>query len=66
MIVAPGGDIVAGPLHEEHGVLVTDIALARVAAAHRTLDVVGHYSRNDIFQLSINRGAGEPITYLPD
>ena len=66
MVVAPGGTVVAGPLHEEHGLLFADIEPARVAAAHRTLDVAGHYSRNDIFRLTINRAVNEPITYRPD
>jgi nitrilase len=66
VIVAPGGDIVSGPLHEEHGVLTADIDLGRVPSAHRTLDVAGHYSRTDIFQLIVNRKASDPITYTPE
>jgi hypothetical protein len=53
----------AGPLHEQHGLLFADIEPARVAAAHRTLDVAGHYSRNDIFRLSINRRVSTPVAY---
>jgi nitrilase len=34
VVVAPGGAIVAGPLHEEHGLLYADVEPARVAAAH--------------------------------
>jgi nitrilase len=66
VIVAPGGEIVAGPLHEEHGLLVADIEPARVAAAHRTLDVAGHYSRDDIFQLIVDRKARRPIIFEPN
>jgi nitrilase len=65
VVVAPGGAIVAGPLHEEHGPLYADIEPARVAAAHRTLDVAGHYSRNDIFRLTIDRTVSQPVTYQP-
>ncbi|HEY8676507.1 MAG TPA: carbon-nitrogen hydrolase family protein [Candidatus Dormibacteraeota bacterium] len=63
VVVAPGGTIVAGPLHEQHGLLIADIDPARVAADHRTLDVAGHYSRNDIFSLAVDRSAREPVTY---
>ena len=63
VVVAPGGTVVAGPLHEEHGQLVADIEPGRVAAEHRTLDVAGHYGRNDIFQVIVNRKPGTPITY---
>jgi nitrilase len=63
VVVAPGGKVVAGPLHEEHGLLLADIEPAHVAAAHRTLDVAGHYSRSDIFSLAVDRSARKPVSY---
>ena len=51
VIVDPGGTIVAGPLHEEHGILYADCDPAVASAAKRTLDVAGHYGRPDIFHL---------------
>jgi nitrilase len=63
VVVAPGGDLVAGPLHEEHGLLFAEIDPGRVAASHRTLDVAGHYSRNDIFTLTVDRSARAPVTF---
>jgi nitrilase len=63
VVVAPGGEIVAGPLHEEHGLLLADIDPARAASAHRTLDVAGHYSRSDIFSLAVDRSPQQPVTY---
>jgi nitrilase len=66
VVVAPGGKVVAGPLHEQHGQLVADIDPGQVAAAHRTLDVTGHYGRNDVFHLVVNRKAGQPISYEPE
>ena len=65
VVVAPGGEIIAGPLHEKHGLLFAEIEPARVAAAHRTLDVAGHYSRNDIFRLTIDRTVSQPVIYQP-
>ena len=44
VVVRPGGEIVAGPLHEEHGILYADLDVASVASERRTLDVVGHYA----------------------
>ena len=63
VVIAPGGKVVTGPLHEEHGLLLADTEPAMVAAAHRTLDVAGHYGRNDVFTLSINRKGSAPVSY---
>ncbi len=63
VVVAPGGDIVAGPLHEEHGILLAQVDVGRAAADHRVLDVAGHYNRADIFQLTVDREPRVPIAY---
>jgi nitrilase len=63
VIVAPGGEIVAGPLHAEHCILYADCDLATADAAHYTLDAAGHYNRPDIFSLTVRRGAGIPIVF---
>ena len=55
VVVAPGGRIVAGPLHEEHGILYAEITPAAAGAEHRTLDVAGHYARPDIFDFHVDR-----------
>jgi nitrilase len=62
VVVAPGGKIVAGPLHEQFGTLYADVDLERVGMARRTLDVAGHYARPDIFQLQVNRRPQHPVT----
>ncbi|HWI98722.1 MAG TPA: carbon-nitrogen hydrolase family protein [Burkholderiales bacterium] len=54
VVVAPGGKIVAGPLHEERAILYAEIDLERVGVARRSLDVVGHYARPDLFELRVN------------
>jgi len=61
VVIAPGGDIVAGPLRKEEGILFAEIDSARVAPAKRALDVVGHYSRPDIFTLHINTRPQSPV-----
>ena len=61
VIVAPGGEIVAGPLHEAEGILYADCDPARATAAHRTLDVAGHYGRPDVFRLTVDRTRRQPI-----
>jgi nitrilase len=54
VVVAPGGDIIAGPVREEKGLLYADIDPGRVVTATRALDVAGHYARPDVFTLSVN------------
>jgi nitrilase len=66
VIVAPGGTIVAGPLHEEKSILFADCDPAASAAARRTLDVAGHYGRPDVFDLRINRKAHRPVEFSDD
>jgi nitrilase len=63
VIIAPGGKIVAGPMHESLGILYAEVDLERVGTARRSLDVVGHYARPDVFQLQVDRRPQPPVTY---
>jgi len=63
VVVAPGGDIVAGPMNKEAGILYHELDLEKVRIAKRALDVVGHYSRPDIFQLHVNSQAQSPCVF---
>jgi nitrilase len=48
-IVEPtSGDVIAGPLYDEEGMLVADCDLRRGLHAKRWFDSVGHYSREDV------------------
>ena len=48
VIIGPLGDIVAGPLYGQEGMLVADCDLGRGLSAKRWFDVAGHYSRSDV------------------
>ena len=50
-IVAPGGEVLAGPLIGEAGVVRAELDLARIAAGRRMFDPTGHYSRPDVLSL---------------
>src|SRR6202140_4081506 len=63
VIVSPGGRIVAGPLHEEHGILYAECDPVVASTAKRTLDVAGHYGRPDIFKLEVNPAVLAPIDF---
>jgi nitrilase len=62
VVVRPGGEIAAGPLREHHGVLFADLDVACVASERRTLDVVGHYARDDVFRLVVDRTPRRPLS----
>ncbi|KAA3617320.1 MAG: carbon-nitrogen hydrolase family protein [Calditrichaeota bacterium] len=52
-IIAPNGQLLAGPLEAEEGILYADIDHQQIIAAKRMFDVVGHYSRPDVFNFSV-------------
>jgi len=62
-VIAPGGEIVAGPMHQEKGILFAEVDSAQVAKSKRDLDVIGHYSRPDIFTLSIDMQPQSPVKF---
>ncbi len=53
-IINPFGQYVAGPLFGKEDILVADLDLGEIAQGKADLDVVGHYSRPDIFELIVH------------
>lgn len=47
-IVSPGGQVVAGPLYDQEGIVVADCDLREALHAKRYFDVAGHYGRADV------------------
>jgi predicted amidohydrolase len=52
-IIAPDGSLLAGPVFEEEVILTAEIDLSRVVEESLALDVSGHYTRPDIFDLKL-------------
>jgi len=52
VIVNPLGEVLAGPLLGQEGILVADLDMNDVVRGKFDLDVVGHYARSDVFQLN--------------
>lgn len=53
-IIDPLGTVLAGPLRGGEGILLADLDLDRIMEGKFDLDVAGHYSRPDLFQLLVN------------
>lgn len=53
-IVSPFGELLAGPVYGCEQVLTAELDLSEIIKGRFDLDVVGHYSRPDIFQLRID------------
>jgi nitrilase len=61
VIVSPMGKVIAGPLYGGEGILYADLDLGEIVRSKVDFDVVGHYSRPDVFQLIVNEEPAEPV-----
>jgi nitrilase len=64
-IVSPMGELLAGPLFDEEGILFAELDMGEVRRARFDFDVVGHYARPDVFQLVVNETPGLPVVNKP-
>lgn len=65
-IVAPGGEVIAGPLVEEEGLVIATIDVDRVAQARGMFDPTGHYGRPDVLSLHVDARAKHSVTWGRD
>jgi nitrilase len=63
-IVDPFGNFLAGPNFEGEAILVSEIDLRQIIRGKYDFDVVGHYSRPDIFQLHVDERPKRPVTVI--
>jgi nitrilase len=55
VIMSPMGEILAGPIWNEEGLLTAELDFSFLAKSKLDFDVIGHYSRNDVFNFSVNK-----------
>ncbi len=59
VIIAPTGDVLAGPLWNQEGLLTAELDFSVLAQSKLDFDVVGHYARPDVFTFE---APGQPET----
>jgi nitrilase len=63
-IVDPFGRILAGPAFGEEAILTAEIDLRNIARGKFDFDVTGHYSRPDVFRLTVDERRQAPVTLI--
>ncbi|PZS36962.1 MAG: hypothetical protein DLM58_00545 [Pseudonocardiales bacterium] len=66
IIIAPGGEVLTGPLVEEEGILYAEIDPDQPRLERRQFDPVGHYSRPDVFRLHVDTSPRHSVTFHND
>jgi nitrilase len=66
LIAGPLGDVLAGPLYGETGLVVAEIDTEELTRARYDFDVVGHYSRPDVFSLSVDERQKQTVAFTSE
>ena len=61
-IVNPLGQVLAGPHFGSETILTADLDIRDIGRGKFDFDVTGHYSRPDVFQLSVNEAPMKPVS----
>ncbi|MCC6076565.1 carbon-nitrogen hydrolase family protein [Pseudomonas sp. GCM10022188] len=64
VIVGPLGEVLAGPLLGERGLLVAEIDTDELVRARYDFDVAGHYARPDVFELVVDERAKPGVRFI--
>lgn len=65
-VISPTGEYLAGPKWEGEGIVSAHVDLAERVRLKATRDVVGHYNRFDVFELSVDRRRHRPLHLVSD
>jgi nitrilase len=65
-MVAPGGEILAGPVLEREEILYAEVDASVARHSRREFDAAGHYSRPDVPQLTVNTRPQDGVRFSSD
>lgn len=54
VIISPMGEVLAGPLYDNEGILTADLDLSEIVRGKFDFDAAGHYNRPDILEFRVN------------
>ena len=60
-IISPLGKVLASAGHKKRAIIYSEINLDEIIKGKYDFDVVGHYSRPDIFKLKVNKKSKKPV-----
>ncbi|QKM48931.1 Nitrilase [Burkholderia glumae] len=63
VIVGPLGEVLAGPLVGETGLVITEVDTAELTRARYDFDVAGHYARPDVFTLAVDERPKRSVVF---
>ncbi|GFZ13096.1 nitrilase 4 [Actinidia rufa] len=63
VIISPTGTVLAGPNYEGEALISADLDLGDIARAKFDFDVVGHYSRSEVFSLTVRDHPTRPVSF---
>lgn len=63
-IIDPAGRLLTDVMDKEEGLAIAEIDLKDCVPHKRMHDVVGYYNRFDVFNLTVNRTANRPATFV--
>ena len=66
MIAGPLGDVLAGPLEGGEALIAQEIDTEELKRARYDFDVVGHYSRPDVFSLTVDETQRDGVRFVSD
>ncbi|WP_191486635.1 carbon-nitrogen hydrolase family protein [Pseudomonas sp. FEN] len=66
LIVGPLGEVLAGPLVGQAGLLSAEIDTEQLVRARYDFDVTGHYARPDVFELQVDERAKPGVRFIQD
>ncbi len=62
-IVSPLGEVLAGPVFDAPAILTAELDVGAISRGTFDLDVVGHYARPDLFQLTVNTAPAQAVRF---